>query len=794
MKEVLAAKKCFHCGDECFEEIHFEDKNFCCHGCKAVYELIQASDLSQYYGNKELKTTKISDKLAVERKFGFLEHPQVVEELLRFRDEKRSIITFYIASIHCSSCIYLLEHLPKLEPDILRSEVNFIRKEVTITFDHHRLNLKEIAILLASLGYEPSINLDSLDKTKKVVRKDSIGAKVAVAGFCFGNSMLISLPEYLDTGFQLDQSFKSLFGWINLLLMIPVVLYSARDYFISAWKGLKHSHLNIDVPIAMGILTLTLRSSYEIIWHMGPGYIDSLTGLVFFLLIGKWYQGKSYEALSFERDFTSYFPISVTVLQDGSETNVMIKDLKPGDEILIHHQELIPADGKIIAGVGNLDYSFVTGESELVSKSVDDKVFAGGRHTGGPIRIRLSKTVNNSELTQLWNLNTQNENEKNGYDTLIDRVSKYFTLTIIILAVGTGIYWGLNDPEKVWSSVTAVLIIACPCALALALPFSYGHAMRILGKSGVYLKEANVIESLSRIRQVVFDKTGTLTQCTPDDLLFEGKNLTLQQKSLIKTAAANSAHPYSKLIARSFGYEIGKQPITQFKEEVSKGLIAKVDGFEVKIGSAQWAGVDSSQPNESRVYIVINNEILGYFLIKATYREGIFDCLKVLRSKFQLHLLTGDTTTEKSRLSTYFDHMSFDQKPVDKLEYITRSKANTLMVGDGLNDAGALKSATVGFAVSEDIHQFSPSSDAILSTPAVLKIPEILSFSKSVVRILIAAFVISFLYNITGLSFAVSGNLSPIISAILMPISSVTVVGFITLAVNLAGFKLRTVR
>ena len=159
-----------------------------------------------------------------------------------------------------------------------------------------------------------------------------------------------------------------------------------------------------------------------------------------------------------------------------------------------------------------------------------------------------------------------------------------------------------------------------------------------------------------------------------------------------------------------------------------------------------------------------------------------------------MHLLTGDTTTEKSRLSTYFDHMSFDQKPVDKLEYITRSKANTLMVGDGLNDAGALKSATVGFAVSEDIHQFSPSSDAILSTPAVLKIPEILSFSKSVVNILIVAFVISFLYNITGLSFAVSGNLSPIISAILMPISSVTVVGFITLAVNLAGFKLRKVR
>ncbi len=779
---------CYHCGDKCEDEtIYFDDKVFCCYGCKAVYELLESSNLDNYYENEELKAKKVQDKLASERKFSFLDLPEVTEKLLRYHDDTVSMVRFYIAGIHCSSCIYLLEHLPKLNSNIVRSEVNFVRKEITITFTNE-ITLKEIAVLLSSVGYPPTVNLDSLDDTKKKVSSDRIGMKIAVAGFAFGNSMLISLPEYLDVGYQLDDTFKSLFGWINMVLAFPVVFYAAQDYFISSWKGLKHKYLNIDVPISLGVITLFIRSLYEILWSLGPGYVDSLTGLVFFLLVGKWYQGKTYQALSFDRDYTSYFPITVTRITAGIEENVMIRELQAGDQIVLHNQELIPADGVIKSGEARLDYSFVTGEAEPVLKKVGDKVFGGGRQVGGNMTIELEKSVNNSELTQLWNSQSSSSKNTTKFDGLIDKVSQYFTVAIIVLALGTGAYWWFDDKEIVWDAITAVLIVACPCALALAMPFGQGHGMRVLGKNGFYLKNAQVIEQIGKIKNMIFDKTGTLTKNDPMSISFVGKELSIDSKQIIKTACANSAHPLSKLIASSFGDEIEKLPITTFDEEIGKGIISEINGEVIRLGSASLIGVKhEGVMHESHVHVSLKGNYLGYYRIKASYRDGIFNELEELAEAYQLHLLSGDNDAEKEHLNSYFQELHFNQKPTDKLQYVDKIKEKTLMIGDGLNDAGALKGADVGIAVCEDIHQFSPACDALLQADAMSNLPKILEFSRSIMKIVVTALVISLIYNLIGLSFAITGNLKPVISAILMPISSVTVVGFITLAVNFLG-------
>lgn len=501
---------CFHCGED-FENVNIllQEKSFCCEGCKMVYEILNKKDLCQYYDLDQ--NAGVSLKGKKNPKFAWLDDEVIQSQLIDYQEDTLTKVRFFLPSIHCASCIWLLENLFKFNEGILDSKVNFLKKEIYLTFDHSKVSLRQLAELLASIGYFPKINLGDLDNSKLTIVDKKLIYQLGVAGFAFGNIMLLSFPEYLGLNEINAIGFQKWFGSFNILLILPVVFFSGKEYLQSAWQSLRHRNLNIDVPISIGILTLFLRSVFEIISGVGAGYLDALAGLVFFLLIGKWFQQITFNHLSFERDYKSYFPVAA-LLQNGEITP--IQNLKAGDIIIIKNKELIPADGILMQGEGSIDYSFVTGESEPVQKINGDKLFAGGKQIGTTLEIQITKTVSQSYLTQLWNdavFSKEKENTQNQTQFLADKIGKYFTYVILTIAFLTLIYWLPIDMGKAVNAFTSVLIIACPCAVALSIPFTFGNAIRILGRNGFYLKNTKIIEQFQSVTSVVFDKTGTLT-------------------------------------------------------------------------------------------------------------------------------------------------------------------------------------------------------------------------------------------------------------------------------------------
>lgn len=790
-----ATPTCYHCGEDCREEVlHAYDKNFCCSGCQLVYEILNQNGMCDYYTISQSPGTSRRIKVR-EDKFQFLDDEKIASSLIHFRDDTQSHITLYIPQIHCSSCLWLLENLHRLEAGVLSSKVNFIRKEVDIVFDHNKTTLRKTAELLTSIGYEPYISFNDMTGGKPKLSKDKI-YKLGVAGFCFANIMLMSFPEYLGIDTR-EQNLVYVFRFANLFLSLPVFFYSASEFYISAWKSLKHRFLNIDAPIVLAVLVTFGRSLYEVLSGTGGGYFDSMSGIVFFMLAGRVLQDKTYQQLSFERDYTSYFPIAVTRIKDEKQETAALPDIRLNDTLLIHNEELIPADGIITRGKALIDYSFVTGESLPVLKEMGEIVYAGGKQTGGNIEILVIKEVAQSYLTKLWNRNTDEE-KRDEERSFVHLLSRYFTVILFTIATAAATWWYFHDVSKIWTAVTAVLIVACPCALLLSNTFTNANIMRRMGRNHLYLRNAQVIEDMAAADCIVFDKTGTLTTGRYQDIVYEGEPLQEKQVKAIGALAAQSSHPFSKAIAAWAG-DYGRQTVSGFREIAGKGIEGIVAGDLITLGSASFVLQQKHHAanDTSEVYISIEEEVWGRFIFRNHYREEIPALLKSLGKQYQLAVLSGDNAGEQPYLREllgYHALLLFNQQPADKLEAIRKLQAQgkkVMMIGDGLNDAGALQQADTGIAVSESNNNFTPASDAILAAGELNRLDRFLQLAKANKQVVLAAFVISVLYNIVGIFFAVKGVLSPMIAAILMPCSSISIL-LVTYALsNYFGYRAR---
>lgn len=774
---------CAHCGDPCGRDVVTDGtRTFCCTGCRSVYEILRRNDLCTYYDLDSNPATSM--KGASTDEYAALDDPAVERLFVEFDAAGTRRLRFEIPSMHCASCVWLLEQLDRLDPGIRRSQVDLLRKLVRVEIDPTQTSTRAVATVLASVGYRPLVRPEGAEGTSPAIR--AIYLRMGVAGFAAGNVMMFSIARYFAGPGGMSPALESVFDVLSIVLSIPVLFYSASSWWRSAWGAIRRRTVNLDVPVALGIAVLFVRSVSDIIIGQSEGFLDSFTGLVFFLLIGRLFQQKAFDAVSFDRTYRSFFPLSVRLERRGTEEIVAVDAIRVGDTMVVRNGEVIPCDAVMISNVGYVDYSFVTGESIPVECTEGSIIYAGGKVVGGRMRLTATKSVSHGYLASLWDRSGQ-RTPRTSLMRLADAFGKYFTIGAVGFALVGGLAWLPNVGMSV-AVLTSVLIIACPCALTLAAPATLGTAMALLGRRGIFLKNIGVLLDLESVDTVVVDKTGTLTT-TRHDVQWQGRGLSDHERDLIASLAAQSTHPISRSIAEGFGAT--DRVVHDVSEHVGEGVQGDISGQRVRIGSAAFVGADGEQMDVA-AWASIDDHVVGAFVLRPRVRPGITDMVRALRARCTVWLLSGDGERDRRIFGQIFDDMCmrFGASPFDKVKHLQalRSRGgHVLMIGDGLNDAGAMAEADVAIAVTDETATLVPACDVIMHADRLPDVPILLQYARRMKHLIWWSLVFSMVYNLIGLWLAIAGMLSPVIVAVMMPVSSLIVIGVSVLGARWFG-------
>jgi Cu+-exporting ATPase len=769
---AIATRVCRHCGDPCGDgDVRSGGEVFCCQGCASVFALLHESGLDEFYACEI--APGVSQRQAIAReasRFAVLDDAVVGARFVEFTDGTLTAVRFSVPDLHCASCLWLLERLWRLDSGIVRADADLVRRTVLVWFRPSKISLRGVAEKLVAAGYEPLLTEEEGHAGVPETRR-RLYLQLAIAGFAFGNIMLFSIPRYAN-GVPLQGGFQRLFDTLNIAFALPVLIFSAAGYFTSAWRALESRQITLEVPVALGLGVLFTRSVFDIVTSRSEGFMDSFTGLVFFLLIGRLFQQKAFDRIAFDRSFRSFLPLSVQVERDHGRRleTTPIASLQVGDRIRIRPHEIVPADALLLDADGAVDYAFVTGESAPVRVRAGDTIRAGGRAAGHALRLVVLEEISHSQLATLWNNPAFAKEKTRWLSNVSATFGAWFTALAIALAVaGAWAWW----PDGAMSAqvATAVLIIACPCALTLAAPITLGTAMDAFGQRGLYLKHAAVALDLARADTVAFDKTGTLTGAI-DGTTAEPDGLTSDEWRMVRRLAAESVHPVSRAIAASAISLTPESPTGDVEacvETPGQGLRGRVDGHDVVIAAAAEGTA-----------VTIDGRLRGGIRLRTAIRPGVADAVESLAITHDICLVSGDHAEEAARWQPMFrDRMSFRQSPEDKLAAIRAqqdSGHHVLMVGDGLNDAGALAATDVGMAVSDETACVVPACDAVIRGDRLASLPAFLRYATRARQVIVLCFAVSILYNALGLSLALAGRLTPLMTAVLMPVSSLTII------------------
>lgn len=714
-----------------------------------------------------------------------LSHTMSREEKSRVGNPAGAMIEFdfIVNDMHCAGCMRKIERALGIAKGVTKARCNLSTKRVHVEGDNHSLTNSYLLSLLSEIGFEATTFDAKLLATSDDVQAKKLLRAMAVAGFAAANIMLLSVSVWSGLASDMDAETLSFFHWISALIAIPAVAYAGQPFFGSALKSLRAKSLNMDVPVSLAVLLATAMSLFETVTDGEEVYFDASVSLLFFLLIGRFLDVRMRNrACSAAQNLLSLRANHADLIrQDGSLISTRVADLSPRDLVSVASGGSIPADGFVKEGAGNIDMSLVTGESLPHHLSEGSEVFAGTVNLGQRLVVEVTKEEDESLLSEIVRLMEAAEQGRAGYVRLADRIARFYAPAVHILALATFLGWllfGASIHTSLMAAI-AVLIVTCPCALGLAVPVVQVVASGQLLRNGVLVKSADGLERLADVDEIVFDKTGTIT--SGDLTLCESHTLTSEEQSLAASMAAQSLHPLSKAITRSFVPRKG-MTISEIEEVPGLGLRGTWRGKEVRLGSAAWIGEEreAEVTQNPGLWLHRENRAPKYVAFQDELKVGAAKVIAELGKTFRTHLLSGDTKGAVSKLleQISFDEARSDNRPGDKIAYLDHLASigkKTLMVGDGLNDAPALRAAHVSMSPAEAADISQTAADFVFQGKTLRPIVAAIKTAKLSRKLILQNFGLALVYNAIAIPLAIAGLVNPLIAAIAMSSSSLIV-------------------
>jgi Cu2+-exporting ATPase len=780
----MSERACFHCAlpvdprDTYHVDIDGESRPVCCPGCKAVAELIRDTGMTNYYAMRDAPQPGAGRPADDTAEWQVYDSENMIEAFAE-RSNGEVEATIYVGGMYCAACSWLIETSMARVNGIASADINPVTHRLRVRWSPARIGLGGILATLAGLGYDPQPLAPESAARPELLEQRAALKRLLVASLGMMQVMMFAIGLYAGDFQGMEPSMRRFLRWISFAVTTPVVFYAARPFFTSAWRGLKARSPGMDLPVSIAVGSAYAGSVYATLTNAAAVWYDSVVMFVFFLTLGRFLEMRArHRSIDRSAALANVLPNTVTLVAGDEEKTVPSGQLVAGNVVLVRPGDSIPADGVLIAGATSVDEALLTGEATPKPKQAGDEVIAGSINLDGVIRVRVLATGSDTTLGTISRLSERARYARPAYVQLADRVASYIVVAILVIAAAVGAYWAVNAPDRAFVITLSVLVVTCPCALALATPAAFAAAGTRLAQLRLLVTNGNAIEVLARARRVLFDKTGTVTRGQPDIEQVELLDERYDEQQVRRIAAALetvSSHP----VARAFRVTANDLRASEQRVDVGDGVAGTIDGRRWRLGRAGYAGPEAANTG---IYLSVDHHPVARFTISDRLREHSAETVfRLAALGMTAGLVSGDSraAVKLAAAELGIDDYQAECSPADKLEIIRRLQEQgeaVVMVGDGINDAPVLAGADTSIALAHGAELAQTSADVLLVGESLLPVATAVEVARGTLRIVRQNLAWAIVYNGLALPLAALGFVPPWAAAIGMSASSLIVV------------------